>query len=87
MTGLLAQAAGAGDPILQYGALGLVAIVVIYVTSRLVNWLTGTLNGKLDRLAAATDANTAATRETAEAHRELARQIERLRTQLWKEGR
>jgi hypothetical protein len=77
---ILAQSTS--DPFLQYGALGLVALVVVYLVRQLVVWLTGTLNGKLDRLAAATDTNTAATREAVGASQEAARQIERLRGEI-----
>lgn len=68
---MLAQATAPG---LEYGALGLVALVVLYVTYALVKWMTNTLNGKLDRIATgleamakATDANTSATKDVANA--------------------
>lgn len=78
---MLAQAT-AGDPFLQYGALGLVAIVVIYLTGKLVGWLTNTLNGKLDRLANATDTNTTAVRESVGAQLATTREIENLRQEI-----
>ena len=78
---LLSQTQGA--PGLEYGALGLVAIVVLYVTASLVKWMTNTLNGKLDRIAAAmeqnakaTESNTSAIREQAGATKELTRRVE-----------
>lgn len=81
MPAILAQATGA--PGLEYGALGLVALVVLYVTAALVKWMTSTLNGKLDRIAAAmelnakaTDANTTAIREQAGATKDLTRRVE-----------
>lgn len=85
-------------PGLEYGALGLVALVVLYVTYRLVNWMTTTLNGKLDRLTAATDANTAVTRsstdtttaainENAGAIRDLTRKCEQLTVELERDRR
>lgn len=83
-------------PGLEYGALGLVAMVVIYVVYRLVNWMTNTLNGKLDRIAnnlelvvRATDANTVATRELTggvqrliEETKELAQTVEQIDRRL-----
>jgi len=48
---------------LQFGALGIVA----FVCWRLVAWMTGSLNGKLDRLACAVEDNTKATLTTSAA--------------------
>lgn len=61
------------DPaFLQFGALGIVAVVVV----RLVKWLTDSLNGKLDRLADAVRANTLSNNEMGAAMRQLSRTLE-----------
>lgn len=62
------------SPWIQFGALGIVAFVVW----RLVAWVLGSLNGKLDRLTKATEATTAATRENTGAIKELTRVVERM---------
>ena len=88
---ILAQAQTSA-PGLEYGALGLVAMVVIYVVYRLVNWMTTTLNGKLNKIAEgledvaeaiaenqrATEANTVATKELIGAVKDLANKVERI---------
>jgi len=61
---------------IQFGALGIVGFVVW----RLIAWVTNSLNGKLDRLSAATDANTNAAKEGSGAIRALTRAVERLNT-------
>lgn len=72
------------DPIwIQFGALGIVGFVVI----RIVDFLLKKLNGKLDRLSDATQANTHAAREAAGAVRELTRAVEKLNTRNTAEDR
>lgn len=61
---------------IQFGALGIVAFVVW----RVISWLTSSLNGKLDRLTDATQANTTAAKEASGAIRALTRAVERLNT-------
>lgn len=79
--------AGGGDVWQQYGALALVGAVIIYVTAKLVNWLTSTLDDKLDALTRAVETAAASTRDLADEVRKLRDEVTRLRGDIERDRR